>query len=64
MSSIHVSYPKRNAICCIKLFINMLSIGSHESNAVLQWSCGTFAHLTSYILHMVILLYNYIQYTT
>ena len=47
-----------------KVIYNMLSIGSHESNAVLQWSCGAFAHLTSYILHTVILLYDYIQYTT
>ena len=48
MISIHVLYHKCITIGYINNY-NMLSIGSHESNAVLQWSCDTCTCLTSHI---------------
>ena len=72
MISIHVLYHKCIAIGYINNY-NMLSIGSHESNAVLQWSCDACTCLTSHIftygyatkyIYTRQYLNTYIQYST
>ena len=48
MISIHVLYHIHIAVGYINNY-NMLSIGSHKSNAVLQWSCDACTCLTLHI---------------
>ena len=59
MISIHVLYHKCIAIGYINNY-NMLSIGSHESNAVLQWSCDACTCLTLHMFYIQLCYYIYI----